>query len=64
MTLLDAPEFDEAPSKRRRLIVQISAAALFVLLVIYWLVASRPVDWPWRLEPERWSVSAPPCSPA
>jgi hypothetical protein len=47
MTLLDAPEFDEARSKRRRLIVQLSAAALFVLLVIYWLVASRPVDWPW-----------------
>jgi hypothetical protein len=48
MTLLDAPEFDAARSKRKKLIIQLSAAAVFVLLVAYWLVASRPVDWPWH----------------
>jgi len=48
MTLLDAPEFDAARSKRKKLIIQLSAAALFLLLVAYWLVASRPVDWPWN----------------
>ena len=48
MTLLDAPQFDAARSKRKRLIAQLSAATLFVLLVVYWLVCSRPVDWPWN----------------
>jgi hypothetical protein len=48
MTLLDAPQYDPARSRRNRLIVQLSVAALFVLLVAYWLVASRPVDWPWN----------------
>jgi hypothetical protein len=47
MTLLDAPQFDAARSKRIALIVKLSAAALFVLLVVYWLVASRPMDLPW-----------------
>ena len=48
MTLLDAPEFDAARSKRKKLMIQLSAAGLFLLLVAYWLVASRPVDWPWN----------------
>ena len=51
MTLLDAPQFDAARSKRNRLIIQLSVAAVFVLLVVYWLVASRPVDWPWNWQP-------------
>ena len=48
MTLLDAPEFNEARSKRRRLIAQVSAGALVVLLIVGWLVCGRPVDWPWN----------------
>jgi hypothetical protein len=48
MTLLDAPQYDAARSKRNKLIIQLSAAALFLLLVGYWLVCSRPVDWPWH----------------
>jgi hypothetical protein len=48
MTLLDAPQFDAARSRRTKLIAQLCVAALFVLLVVYWLVASRPVDWPWN----------------
>jgi hypothetical protein len=47
MTLLDAPKFDEARAKRNTRRIQIGAGALFLLLVAYWLVASRPVDWPW-----------------
>ncbi len=48
MTLLDAPQFDAARAKRNALILQIGAGAIFVLLVAWWLVASRPVDWPWN----------------
>ena len=58
MTLLDAPQYDAARAKRKKLIVQLSAAALFVLLVVYWLVASRPVDWPWHWQqhPQQYST--------
>jgi hypothetical protein len=48
MTLMDAPKFDEARDRRRRLIFSISAGTLGVLLVVWWLVAGRPVDWPWN----------------
>jgi hypothetical protein len=48
MTLLDAPKFDAARDRRRQLILQISAGALLVLFVAWWLVAGRPVDWPWN----------------
>jgi len=48
MTLLDAPVFDEARDRRRRMML-IGAGGLFlVLLVAFWLVAGRPVDWPWN----------------
>jgi hypothetical protein len=48
MTLLDAPQFDAARSRRTRLIAQCTAGTLLLLFVVYWLVASRPVDWPWN----------------
>ncbi len=48
MTLLDAPKFDAARDRRRQLILQISAGALLVLFIAWWLVASRPIDWPWN----------------
>ncbi|MGA2571601.1 MAG: hypothetical protein ABSF23_13865 [Terracidiphilus sp.] len=48
MTLLDAPKFDAARSRRKTLIVQCSAGAVLVLLAAWWLAASRPVDWPWN----------------
>ena len=48
MTLLDAPEFDAARSKRKVLIAQLSAGALVVLFIVGWLVCGRPVDWPWN----------------
>jgi hypothetical protein len=48
MTLMDAPTFDVARDKRRRLIFSCTAAALFVALIGWWLEAGRPVDWPWN----------------
>ncbi len=47
MTLLDAPQFDAARARRHALFIGIGAAVLFALFVIWWLVASRPIDWPW-----------------
>jgi hypothetical protein len=48
MTLMDAPRFDVARDRRNRLIISASAAALGVLFITWWLVAGRPVDWPWN----------------
>ena len=48
MTLLDAPQFDATRSRRNLLIVQCSVGALLLLFISWWLVASRPVDWPWN----------------
>ncbi len=47
MTLLDAPQFDARRTRRNRLIVQSSVGAILLLLIGWWLLASRPVDWPW-----------------
>jgi hypothetical protein len=48
MTLMDAPRFDVARDRRNRLIISASAAAVGVLFITWWLVAGRPVDWPWN----------------
>jgi hypothetical protein len=48
MTLLDAPQFDPARTKRRNLILQCSAGAIVLLFLSWWLAAHRPVDWPWN----------------
>jgi len=48
MTLLDAPKFDEVREKRNQLILFGSGGLLLVLFVGWWLVAGRPVDWPWN----------------
>lgn len=48
MTLLDAPKFDEVRDRRIRIASYSSAGLVFVLLVTFWLVAGRPVDWPWN----------------
>jgi hypothetical protein len=48
MTLLDAPKFDAAREKRRQVFMYSTAIFLFVLVVVWWLVAGRPVDWPWN----------------
>ncbi len=48
MTLLDAPQYDPARSRRNLLIVQCSLGVILLLLIGWWLMASRPVDWPWN----------------
>jgi len=48
MTLLDAPKFDEAKERRNTRLILGGVAAFFVLVIGWWLVAGRPVDWPWR----------------
>ena len=48
MTLLDAPVYDERRDHRRRVTLASAAGLLLVLFVGGWLVAGRPVDWPWN----------------
>jgi hypothetical protein len=48
MTLLDAPKFDAARDRRKQVFLYSTAGFLFVLLIAWWLVAGRPVDWPWN----------------
>jgi hypothetical protein len=47
MTLLDAPKYDAAREKRRQVFLYSTAGSLIVLLVAWWLIAGRPMDWPW-----------------
>jgi hypothetical protein len=47
MTLLDAPKYDETRARRNRNIIISVAAAFVVLWTTWWLVAGRPIDWPW-----------------
>jgi hypothetical protein len=48
MTLLDAPKFDEARERRNQKFLYGGIGLFFVLVIGWWLVAGRPVDWPWR----------------
>lgn len=48
MTLLDAPAFDEARARRRRIIGWSTLGALVALFIAWWFVAGRPIDWPWH----------------
>ncbi len=48
MTLLDAPQFDAARDRRNTIILRSCAVVVVVLFVAWWLVAGRPVDWPWN----------------
>lgn len=48
MTLLDAPEFNAARDRRIRIILYSTVSAVFVLLLVWWLVAGHPLDWPWN----------------
>ena len=48
MTLLDAPKFDAAGAHRKQLAFWASIGTVVALIIVYWLVAGRPVDWPWN----------------
>jgi hypothetical protein len=47
MTLMDAPKFDAAASRRRVLWIRGVFAALLVFVVGMWLFTGRPLDFPW-----------------
>jgi len=48
MTLLDAPKFDEELVRRRQLVLFCGVGLAFVLIVVFWLISGRPIDWPWN----------------
>lgn len=48
MTLLDAPRFDEAAERRKRIIVGASCAAFCAIVIAFWIAAGYPIDWPWN----------------
>jgi len=48
MTLLDAPKFDEARARRNLIVLWSSVAGVVVLFIVWWLLAGRPIDWPWN----------------
>ena len=48
MTLLDAPKFDEVRDRRNRVMLYSGGSLLFILIVVFWLVAGHPADWPWN----------------
>lgn len=48
MTLLDAPKYDAASERRRQRILWFAVGSVVVLIVGFWLVSGRPVDWPWN----------------
>jgi len=48
MTLLDAPKFDEVREKHNQKVLFGSIGGFFLLVVLYWMVSGRPIDWPWH----------------
>lgn len=48
MTLLDAPKYDAARARRRQLILWGVVGAVVVAVIGFWIIAGRPVDWPWN----------------
>jgi hypothetical protein len=48
MTLLDAPRFDEAKDRRKRIIAWSSVATFTAAVILLWIVSGFPIDWPWH----------------
>jgi hypothetical protein len=48
MTLLDAPRFDEAGDRRKRLIAWLGVGSFTALVIVFWIVSGFPIDWPWN----------------
>jgi len=48
MTLLDAPKYDEELARNRQLVLYCCVGLAFVLILVFWLVSGRPIDWPWN----------------
>jgi hypothetical protein len=48
MTLLDAPAYNATRERHRSELLWGTVGGLFVLLIAFWFVSGRPVDWPWN----------------
>jgi hypothetical protein len=48
MTLLDAPIFNEARSRKRKQIIYSAAVVVFVLFLGWWFVTGMPIAGPWN----------------
>ena len=48
MTLLDAPNSTPLVTGATQSFSAAARARVVVLFVVWWLVAGRPVDWPWN----------------
>jgi hypothetical protein len=48
MTLMDAPRFNEVAERRKRVIIWSSVSAFTAAVIVLWIVAGFPVDWPWH----------------
>lgn len=48
MTLMDAPKYDSAGSRRRSQMVYAFLGGFFLLLIAAWLFVGHPIDAPWN----------------
>jgi hypothetical protein len=48
MTLLDAPRFDEAADRRKRITMWSCCAVFCAIVIAFWIAAGYPIDWPWN----------------
>jgi hypothetical protein len=48
MTLMDAPKFDSARSRRRTQTVYAFFGGFFLLIIAAWLIVGHPIDAPWN----------------
>jgi len=53
MTLLDAPKFDTARDRRRRIVIYSTVSFIGVFTLGFWLAAGMPFDWPWTWNTHR-----------
>src|ERR1035437_1365835 len=53
MTLLDAPNFDTAGDRRRRIVIYLTVTVLGAVFGGFWLASGAPFDWPWTWNSHR-----------
>ena len=53
MTFLDAPNFDTARDRRRRIVIYLTVTVLGAVFGGFWLASGAPFDWPWTWNSHR-----------
>jgi hypothetical protein len=48
MTLLDAPQYNAARERRKRIIIVSTSSTLVTLFIVWWLICGHPIAWPWN----------------